>query len=106
MFTAWKFWPLIHCLTYSVIPSQHRILWVNCVDLVWNAILASMSRSTEDIETEEAAAALVMELKEEDEIMEPIIVMRQELVSFVESEGEAFANGTAASNSTMSFVSP
>jgi protein Mpv17 len=43
-FTAWKFWPLVHCLTYSIIPSQHRILWVNCVDLVWNAILSTMSR--------------------------------------------------------------
>lgn len=48
-FTAWKFWPLIHCITYSVIPAQHRMLWVNCVDLVWNAILASMSRK-EDAE--------------------------------------------------------
>lgn len=42
-FTAWKFWPLVHCVTYSVIPAQHRILWVNCVDLVWNAILATMA---------------------------------------------------------------
>jgi hypothetical protein len=45
-FTAWKFWPLVHCITYGVIPARHRILWVNCVDLVWNAILATMSRTT------------------------------------------------------------
>jgi hypothetical protein len=65
-----------------------------------------MSRSTEGIETDEAAA-LVRELKEEDP-MEPILVMRQEVVSFVESEGGAFANGTdiSASNSTMAFASP
>ncbi|EEC51741.1 predicted protein, partial [Phaeodactylum tricornutum CCAP 1055/1] len=44
VFTAWKFWPLVHCITYSVIPAQHRILWVNSVDLIWNAILASMSQ--------------------------------------------------------------
>lgn len=41
--TAWKFWPLVHCVTYGFIPARHRILWVNCVDLIWNAILASMS---------------------------------------------------------------
>ena len=41
MVTAWKFWPLVHCVTYGVIPARHRILWVNSVDLVWNAILAS-----------------------------------------------------------------
>mmetsp|Transcript_25286 Transcript_25286/g.36677 ORF Transcript_25286/g.36677 Transcript_25286/m.36677 type:complete len:478 (+) Transcript_25286:173-1606(+) len=48
MFTAWKFWPLVHCITYSVIPARHRILWVNSVDLVWNAILASKARSSDD----------------------------------------------------------
>merc|ERR1711982_256732 len=50
-FTAWKFWPLIHCITYTVIPAQHRILWVNCVDLVWNAILALMAgEKTDEVE--------------------------------------------------------
>eukprot|EP00536_Pseudo-nitzschia_multiseries_P013506 jgi/Psemu1/261469/estExt_Genewise1Plus.C_5790013 len=42
--TAWKFWPIVHCITYSVIPAQHRILWVNSVDLVWNAILSSAAQ--------------------------------------------------------------
>jgi protein Mpv17 len=42
--TAWKFWPAVHCLTYSVVPARHRVLWVNCVDLFWNAILATKSR--------------------------------------------------------------
>ena len=54
LFTAWKFWPLVHCITYSVIPAQHRILWVNMVDLVWNAILATISQKdvpVEDAET-------------------------------------------------------
>lgn len=44
MFAAWKFWPLVHCVTYGLIPARHRILWVNSVDLVWNAILASKAR--------------------------------------------------------------
>lgn len=48
MFTAWKFWPLVHCVTYSAIPARHRILWVNCVDLFWNAILASMASGSDD----------------------------------------------------------
>jgi len=45
MFTAWKFWPLVHLITYNVIPARHRILWVNCVDLVWNAILSLRTNS-------------------------------------------------------------
>jgi protein Mpv17 len=47
-FTAWKFWPFVHLVTYNVIPARHRILWVNCVDLVWNAILASKVTAVED----------------------------------------------------------
>lgn len=47
-FTAWKFWPLVHCVTYTVIPAEHRILWVNCVDLIWNAILALMTGNRKD----------------------------------------------------------
>lgn len=46
--TAWKFWPLVHLVTYGFIPARHRILWVNCVDLVWNAILAGMSQRGEE----------------------------------------------------------
>jgi protein Mpv17 len=47
IFTAWKFWPLIHCITYGFIPARHRILWVNSVDLIWNAILSTMARKEE-----------------------------------------------------------
>ena len=51
--TAWKFWPIIHCITYGFIPARHRILWVNCVDLVWNAILATKAQKTEPGEEEQ-----------------------------------------------------
>lgn len=52
MVTAWKFWPLVHCVTYGCIPARHRILWVNCVDLFWNAILAlKTSAATEEDDT-------------------------------------------------------
>jgi len=52
MFTAWKFWPLVHCVTYGLIPARHRILWVNSVDLVWNAILASKARGDDNVDDE------------------------------------------------------
>ena len=54
MFTAWKFWPLVHCITYGAIPARHRILWVNCVDLFWNAILALKTSSGENKDEESA----------------------------------------------------
>jgi protein Mpv17 len=48
--TAWKFWPIVHCITYGLIPARHRILWVNSVDLIWNAILASKAQKQEPVE--------------------------------------------------------
>lgn len=61
--TAWKFWPLIHCITYSVIPARHRILWVNCVDLVWNGILASLTNKEDGEEELELKPATAGEKK-------------------------------------------
>lgn len=59
--TAWKFWPLVHCITYGLIPARHRILWVNSVDLVWNAILASMASKAQKDAPEIDEAAVVEE---------------------------------------------
>ena len=66
--TAWKFWPLVHCITYGLIPARHRILWVNSVDLIWNAILASQAQKDAPPTTEEEAAAVVLEAVEDDAI--------------------------------------
>ena len=54
-FTAWKFWPLVHCITYGLIPARHRILWVNSVDLVWNAILATQANKPKQEPDQDAA---------------------------------------------------
>jgi protein Mpv17 len=54
IFTAWKFWPLVHCITYGLIPARHRILWVNSVDLIWNAILSTMARNEEPSDESDA----------------------------------------------------
>ena len=61
--TAWKFWPLVHCITYGLIPARHRILWVNSVDLVWNAILASQAQKTSPDDETEETESLSLELE-------------------------------------------
>ena len=65
--TAWKFWPLVHCITYGLIPARHRILWVNSVDLVWNAILASQAQKSNPNEEEEASG-------ENDVVLKPMLL--------------------------------
>lgn len=53
---GWRFWPAVHMITYSVIPPRHRVLWVNCADLVWVTIL-SLFKAQEDAKAAAAAVA-------------------------------------------------
>ncbi|CAM9174600.1 unnamed protein product [Laminaria digitata] len=50
--TGWRFWPFVHVFTYFLIPPRHRVLWVNCVDLLWSSILAGMTSGTPPEEAE------------------------------------------------------
>lgn len=44
MLTAgWKLWPFAHLITYGVIPLEQRLLWVDCVELIWVTILSTYS---------------------------------------------------------------
>lgn len=44
MLTAgWKLWPFAHLITYGIIPLEQRLLWVDCVELVWVTILSTYS---------------------------------------------------------------
>ncbi|KAF7012527.1 hypothetical protein CFC21_026709 [Triticum aestivum] len=44
MLTAgWKLWPFAHLITYGVVPVEHRLLWVDCVEIIWVTILSTYS---------------------------------------------------------------
>ncbi|KAK9089382.1 hypothetical protein Scep_028464 [Stephania cephalantha] len=46
MITAgWKLWPFAHLITYGVIPLEQRLLWVDCVELIWVTILSTSKLS-------------------------------------------------------------
>ena len=32
---GWRLWPMVHVLTYGVIPVQHRLLFVDLVEILW-----------------------------------------------------------------------
>merc|ERR1712127_635199 len=50
-----KLWPLVHCVTYGVIPVENRLLWVDMVEIVWVTILASEASGNSDEEAAEIA---------------------------------------------------
>jgi len=38
---GWRFWPLAHAFTYSVVPLHLRVLWVDALEVGWVAILST-----------------------------------------------------------------
>jgi len=40
MSAGWKLWPLAHLVTYGVVPQEHRLLWVDAVEIVWVTLLS------------------------------------------------------------------
>jgi len=63
---GWRFWPAVHVITYSVIPPRHRVLWVNCADLVWVTIL-SLFKGEEDKAATAAAAEAAAVVEDDDD---------------------------------------
>ncbi|KAL5210377.1 hypothetical protein ABZP36_006000 [Zizania latifolia] len=54
MLTAgWKLWPFAHLVTYGVIPVEQRLLWVDCVELIWVTILSTYSNEKSEARNSE-----------------------------------------------------
>ncbi|KAG2677910.1 hypothetical protein I3760_12G118300 [Carya illinoinensis] len=71
MLTAgWKLWPFAHLVTYGVIPVEQRLLWVDCVELIWVTILSTYSN--------EKSEARILEAPEEANTSSPSIDPPQE----------------------------
>ncbi|GAB2258862.1 hypothetical protein Droror1_Dr00015022 [Drosera rotundifolia] len=57
MLTAgWKLWPFAHLVTYGVIPVEQRLLWVDCVELIWVTILSTYSNEKSEARIAETPA--------------------------------------------------
>lgn len=57
MLTAgWKLWPFAHLITYGVMPVEQRLLWVDCVELIWVTILSTYSNEKSETRTSEVSA--------------------------------------------------
>eukprot|EP00246_Nothoceros_aenigmaticus_P014997 TRINITY_DN59_c0_g1_i1.p1 TRINITY_DN59_c0_g1~~TRINITY_DN59_c0_g1_i1.p1 ORF type:complete len:471 (-),score=50.38 TRINITY_DN59_c0_g1_i1:514-1926(-) len=55
MLTAgWKLWPFAHLVTFGVIPVEQRLLWVDCVEVLWVTILSMMSNAKAEARTQDS----------------------------------------------------
>lgn len=53
--SSWCFWPLVHTVTYSVMPIHLRVLWIDVVEIVWVAILSTIAASSVAVTSNEKA---------------------------------------------------
>ncbi|KAF9661781.1 hypothetical protein SADUNF_Sadunf19G0104300 [Salix dunnii] len=51
---GWKLWPFAHLITYGVIPLEQRLLWVDCVELIWVTILSTYSNEKSEARISDA----------------------------------------------------
>ena len=42
LFAGWRFWPVAHALTYSIVPLHMRVLWVDILEIIWVSILTTL----------------------------------------------------------------
>ncbi|XP_059283856.1 uncharacterized protein LOC132037372 [Lycium ferocissimum] len=62
MLTAgWKLWPFAHLITYGVVPVEQRLLWVDCVELIWVTILSTYSNEKSEARVSEASVEADMQ---------------------------------------------
>ena len=41
--SGWKLWPLVGIVTYTLIPPQNRVLWIDGIEIIYSAILSSLA---------------------------------------------------------------
>jgi len=59
---GWKLWPFAHLITYGLVPVEQRLLWVDCVEIIWVMILSMFAneKSEQRLESGEEAALVLL----------------------------------------------
>ena len=62
MQAGWKLWPFAHLITYGLVPVEQRLLWVDCVEILWVTILSMFAneKSEKRLEAEGGKEAVLM----------------------------------------------
>mmetsp|Transcript_35639 Transcript_35639/g.116393 ORF Transcript_35639/g.116393 Transcript_35639/m.116393 type:complete len:142 (+) Transcript_35639:666-1091(+) len=40
---AWRLWPLVGVVTYNFVPHEHRVLFVDAIEIAYSAILSTLT---------------------------------------------------------------
>ena len=45
MRAGWKLWPFVHVITYTMIPTRFKLLWVDIVEVIWVTYLSLVANA-------------------------------------------------------------
>lgn len=48
--SGWKLWPLVGIVTYTLIPQQNRVLWIDGIEIIYSALLSTLANKEEEEE--------------------------------------------------------
>ena len=71
---SWQFWPAVHVVTFGLVPHHLRVLWVDAVEVVWVAVLATcVNRASSEValEPEECTLDAQIPICADDLALEP-----------------------------------
>lgn len=55
--SSWKVWPFVHLITYTVIPTRYKLMWVDTMEVLWITYLSLVANEAKKKETNATAAA-------------------------------------------------
>lgn len=70
---GWRFWPFVHIVTYGLVPQQHRLLWVDVMEIIWVTILSYVGNQ----KRKEALAVSSEAVEDGTEDVGPVAVIGQ-----------------------------
>jgi hypothetical protein len=86
-----KLWPAAHIITYGYVNVEHRLLWVDIVEILWVTILATQAAGKQKVRRKKkviAEAAAMYRDEEDGENGGPLLSMEEdEEVHGVEMQG-------------------
>jgi len=87
--TSWRFWPFVHCISFShAVPLDLKLLWVDVMEIVWVTLLSKVANDDKDANMASDKTACVVDGGNSDPAVEVAMTIASEReVTVVDGDG-------------------
>jgi len=68
----WRFWPLANIINFSMIPLEYRVLYVNCMSMLWNGYLSHANYQATESHPIYVSDQMIPEQTKENTLSSPV----------------------------------